>query len=341
MKKDFAQALQYSGDALAVNPRFTDARLVRATALLGTQKYTEARSELTALAVELPQNAEVQFQLASLDLAEKNFSKAETRLQGLYDKDKLRALAGLMEVYRMKGQPDKALSRLTLELAKSPDTASIHFLLADTAMRASKYDVALREYQQLLILAPRSPLVPLRLGALYQLKGDRNKAIASFQAAKELAPTDASLTGVLADAYRAAGRNEEAILNYRRVLALDPGNANTMNNLAYTLMDSGGPPAEAQRLAEQALQKAPRNPNYADTLGMVYLKKNLEDSALQVFSGLTQRYPDNPVFRYHYALTLAEKGQKAKAKTELEAALHKSPPDELRRNIQSSLAKIQ
>jgi predicted Zn-dependent protease len=74
---------------------------------------------------------------------------------------------------------------------------------------------------------------------------------------------------------------------------------------------------------------------------MVYLKKNLADSALQVFSGLTQRFPDNPVFRYHYALTLTQKGQKTKAKTELEAALRESPPDELRKDIQSSLAKIQ
>jgi predicted Zn-dependent protease len=112
-----------------------------------------------------------------------------------------------------------------------------------------------------------------------------------------------------------------------------------MNNLAYTLLDTGGSD-EAQSLVEKALQKSPSNPNFADTLGMVYLKKNLEDSAVQVFSGLTQRFPDNPVFRYHYALSLTQKGQRAKAKTELEVALSKSPPDELRKSIQSSLAKI-
>jgi hypothetical protein len=66
----------------------------------------------------------------------------------------------------------------------------------------------------------------------------------------------------------------------------------------------------------------------------------LDDSAMQVFTGLTQRFPDNPVFRYHYALTLTQKGQKAKAKTELEVALSKSPSDELRKNIQTSLAKV-
>jgi len=135
------------------------------------------------------------------------------------------------------------------------------------------------------------------------------------------------------------GRNAEAAAGYRRVLVLDTENANAMNNLAYTLLDMGGAD-EAQKLAEQALQKSPRSPSFADTLGMVYLKKNLDDSAMQVFTGLTQRFPDNPVFRYHYALTLTQKGQKAKAKTELEVALSKSPSDELRKNIQTSLAKV-
>jgi tetratricopeptide (TPR) repeat protein len=340
-KNDDAQALQYANDALAVNPRLLEARLVRTTAMLGSQRFAEARTELAALATEYPQNVEVQFQLATLDLGEKNFSKAETRLQGLYEKDKFRALSILVEVYREQGQLDKAISRLTMELGRSPNTAAIHFLLAETALRARKYELALQQYQQLLVMAPRSAQVHMRLGSLYQLNGDVNKAIARFQQAMELAPTDPSPAAALADAYRMAGRNAEAMANYRRVLVLDPGNGNAMNNLAYTLLDSGGAPDEAQKLVEQALQKAPRNPNFADTLGMVYLKKNLDDSAVQVFSGLTQRFPDNPVFRYHYALSLTEKGQKAKARTELEVALRKSPPDELRRNIQSSLAKIQ
>jgi len=340
-KRDYAQALQYAGNALTVNPRLAEARLVRTAALAATQRYSEARSELTALATEFPQNIEVQFQLASLDLSEKKYPQAEGRLEQLYQKDKYRALAGLAEAYRQQGQLDKAISRLTLELGKSSDTAVIHSLLADTALRAAKYDLALQQYQQLEVKLPQSAQVQIRLGTVYQLKGDLPKAISSFERAKELSPKDPQVAAALADAYRTSGRNAEAMVGYRRLLSLDPESTNAMNNLAYTLLDTGGAPDEAQKLVERALQKSPKNPNYADTLGMVYLKKNLDDSALQVFSGLTQRFPDNPVFRYHYALTLTQKGQKAKAKTELEAALSKRPPEELRKSIQSSLATIQ
>jgi tetratricopeptide (TPR) repeat protein len=340
-RRDYAQALQYANSALSVNPRLTEARLVRTAALLNTQKYSDARTELTALATDLPQNLEVQFQLASLDLSEKKYSQAETRLEQLYQKDKFRALAGLAEAYRQQGQLDKAISRLTLEVGKSPDIPALRALLADAALRASKYDLALEQYQKLQVQLPRSAQVQMRLGTIYQVKGDLPKALTSFQQADALAPRDPLVAAALADVMRASGHNAEAVQGYRRVLSMEPDNANAMNNLAYTLLDTGGAADEAQKLAERALEKSPRSPNFADTLGMVYLKKNLDDSALQVFSGLTQRFPDNPVFRYHYALTLTQKGQKAKAKTELEVALRKSPPDELRKNIQSSLAKVQ
>jgi len=340
-KRDYAQALQYASSALSVNPRLGEARLVRTAALLGTQKYSEARSELTALAADFPQNIEVQFQLIGLDLAEKRFSQAETRLEQLYQRDRYRALAGLVEAYRMQGQPDKALSRLTLELVKLPNSPVLHSLLAEAAVRSSKYDLALQQYQQLQVMFPRSPQVQVRLGTVYQLKGDLSKAITSFEQAKEWAPHDPLVAAALADALAGAGRNADAAASYRQMLVLDPENANAMNNLAYALLNTGGAPDEAQKLAERALQKSPRNPSFADTLGMVYLKKNLADSAFQVYSGLTQRFPDSPVFRYHYALSLTQMGQKDRAKTQLEAALRRSPSDELRKNIEVSLARIQ
>ena len=98
-----------------------------------------------------------------------------------------------------------------------------------------------------------------------------------------------------------------------------------MKKLAFLLVDTGGALDEAQHLAEHTLQKAPKEPDYADTLGLVYLKKNLADSALQVFRNVVKRYPDNPGFRFHYGLALLESGQKAQAQAELESALAKKP----------------
>jgi tetratricopeptide (TPR) repeat protein len=339
-KKDYAQTLQYANSALSMNPRLERARFLRATALSGQLNYGEARAEFNSLAKDAPQDLEVQFQLAAIDLAEKKLPQAETRLLQLHDKHIPMALPALVDVYHAEGRMDKATSLLTLEQGKSPNKAVIHSMLADALLLDSKYDAALDQYKQIQILGVRSADLYFRMGRVYMLKSDFKNAVASFQSASDAAPKDPTAAIALGDAFRATGRNAEAAANYRRALALGPENANVLNNLAYTLLDTGTLD-EAQKLAERALQESPKNPDYADTLGMVYLKKNLQDSAVQVFTGLTQRFPDNPVFLYHYAISLSQKGQQSKAKMELELALHKSPPDDLRKSIQASLAAIQ
>ena len=340
-KQDYTQALEFANRVSAVNPRLGAAALVRTAALIGTQKYTEAREELTRLAQDAPQNPEVQFRLASLDLAEKRFPDAEARLKRLREADPLRAVSGLAAVYSSEGEFDKAVSLLNLELGKSANPAAIHTLLADTFLRAKKYDSALEQYSQIYKLGIRTPELNLRIGQIYQQKGNFDEAVKSFLAAEKLAPHDTVVTSALADALRLAGHPADAIVAYRRLLVIDPDNANAMNNLAYTLMETGDSADEAESLIQRALQKSPHSPNFADTLGMIYLKKNLQDSAVQIFSGLAKRSPDNPVFLYHYALSLSQKGERSKARAELEVALQKKPPEDLRRSIQMTLAKVQ
>jgi Flp pilus assembly protein TadD len=71
----------------------------------------------------------------------------------------------------------------------------------------------------------------------------------------------------------------------------------------------------------------------------VYLKRNLNDSAIQVFRVLTQKYPNDPTFHYHFGLALLQQGDRATARTELKTALTRKPSQEVKRNIESVLAK--
>ena len=88
------------------------------------------------------------------------------------------------------------------------------------------------------------------------------------------------------------------------------------------------------------MQKAPQESDYRDTLGLVYLKKNLKDSAVTVFQNLVNKHPNNPLYHYHYGLALFQTGQNAKAKAELETALPKKPSEIVRKGIETTLAKI-
>jgi Flp pilus assembly protein TadD len=93
------------------------------------------------------------------------------------------------------------------------------------------------------------------------------------------------------------------------------------------------------KFAQKATQLDARQPVYTDTLGWVYLKKNLNESAIQVFRILTQKYPDDPTFHYHFGLALLQQGDKATARAELKTALARKPSEEVRRNIETVLAR--
>jgi tetratricopeptide (TPR) repeat protein len=341
-RHDYGEALRHANEVLAVNANLPQARLLRTAGLIGTQQYAEAHSGLAGLEKDYPQSREVQYQLSALDVARKKFPAAEARLQKLYAEGKgdPHALTVLVDTYRDEGHIDKALALLASEVKRSPESAAVRALLADTALHSHNYDLALEHYQFLLAKGVRSEPLQMRLGAVYEFKGNYPQAVASFQRAKDLAPRDGAASVALADALRLAGRDQEAIANYRHALTLDPGNPKAMNSLAFLLVNGDGKVEEAETLVQRALQKAPQEPDFRDTLGLVYLKKNLTDSAVSVFQNLVKNQPDNPLYRYHYGLALFQTGQNAKAKVELETALPKKPPEHIRKGIETTLAKI-
>jgi tetratricopeptide (TPR) repeat protein len=58
-----------------------------------------------------------------------------------------------------------------------------------------------------------------------------------------------------------------------------------------------------------------------DTLGWVYYKKGLYDSAISEFSSSLEKIPENPIVHYHLGLAYYKKDDKTKAKMALEKAL--------------------
>ena len=144
------------------------------------------------------------------------------------------------------------------------------------------------------------------------------------------------LASMLAD----AGRNSEAEADYRRVLELRPDNPFVLNSIAFVLAEKGGNMDEALRLAQRALEKVPGHPAITDTLGWIYLKKGMKDSAVQTFSNLVRKEPQNPTYRYHFAMALLEKGDQQGAKSEVKNALASRPVPEMEEKIKALANKI-
>jgi Flp pilus assembly protein TadD len=216
----------------------------------------------------------------------------------------------------------------------------MRFFLANLEARTQQYDQAIADFQWLLQRNPKSPDLHFSLSMTYRSKGDLKAAAEHLRKARDLNPVSPNLWLQLGLVLDSSGQSEEARASYEQVLKLEPDNAIALNNLAYKIAETGGDLDQALTFAQRAKQKMPQDLNVADTLGWIYIKKNLSDSAIEIFRDLVAKNPANPTYRYHLGMAFYQKGDKPQAKRELQAALQRKPPKDEEQKIKELLGKV-
>jgi tetratricopeptide (TPR) repeat protein len=333
------EALKWCNEAISIEPDNTGPRVLKAMALRASHKSEQARQELNTVLRTSPQNAAALLQLGILETESKNYKAAEQTFTKLARLNVKEAAGGMATLYTSEGQLDKALDVVGKAVQQSPDLMMLHEMHAALAVRAQKYDVAIQELQTVISKDPNSTSLCLRLAEAQRLKGDWKASIATLERAQRQAPKDPLPALVLGSTLESIGNSAGAIAQFRRAFELKPDDPAVANNLAFLIADTNGNLDEAMRLAQLAVRKAPTESNFADTLGWVYLKKTSADSALQIFDRLVNQHPDSPTFRYHLGAALLQKGDRAKARAALEAALAHGPSKQETEKIRELLAK--
>ncbi|HKV42941.1 MAG TPA: tetratricopeptide repeat protein [Blastocatellia bacterium] len=335
-------AIRYASEILVARPNDPQAMLVHASALMDRGDNALARQELTTLLRQSPEDVDAQVQLGLLDIKERKFKEAAKLFEDVRrsHKDDPRVVAGLAEAVAAQNRVDEAFQILYSAGSAVSVSPALHEELARVAVRGHKYDVAIREYSQLATQNPKSLELTLRLAEVYQLNGNLKSAVQAFQNATKLAPGNPTPYLLLGDALWKSNRIQEASQAYHRAVAVQPDSLPAMNNLAFFLAETCANLDEALRVSQRAVQQAPQQPSFKDTLGWVYLKRNDTSSALQIFNSLVRQYPNDPLFRYHLGVSLFRIGEKAKARTELATALSKRPQQADEVKIKEIMAKI-
>jgi tetratricopeptide (TPR) repeat protein len=316
--------------------------MLRGRALLDQGNLDEAGAVLASLSRQVPDSVDVRLNLAYVSLNKRNYAEAEAAFNKILAANpaEWRAVAGLVDVDLAQNRPEKAFSRLEQELTRSHGSPAVRYLLASTALRSGKYNIAIENFRELSNQTPNSIDALIELAHVYQLKGDIHNAIATLQKAAALQPKDARPASLLPFLLESENRAQEAKQIVRRALAQRPDDPDAMNNLAFLLAETGDSLDEAVKLARKAVNQAPKNPAYLDTLGYVYLKRDQSDDALEIFSNLIRKYPDDPACAYHTGLAWYQKGDRARAKTLLSHALDLRPPKDIESAASDLLSRV-
>lgn len=325
-----------------MDPNQAQAKLLHAIALTNLSLYPRARAELEEFLKLFPGSTDAKVQLGAVAIGQKQYREAQSIFQKMDEtvSGDPRGVIGLTATFAAQNQLDKALQLLQAEKKRSPQSSVIANLLARTAIQAGNFDLAIETYRELLESNQRSADLNLSLGRALMAKRDFANAIPALERAQALAPKDSRADLLLVSALKQSGRTGEVKAHLQRALSADPNNPIVLNSMAFYLADAGGDLDEALQLSQRVVTKYKDQPNFADTLGWIYLKKDLRDPALKIFSNLVKKQPDNPTFHYHLGAALAANGEKQKAREELEAALRSSPPKDQEQKIREILAKL-
>jgi tetratricopeptide (TPR) repeat protein len=215
--------------------------------------------------------------------------------------------------------------------------------LGNAQMAAGRFDEAIATYQSVMGKT-KDPRIQSdlwgRVSQAHRFKGDFQHAIEALEKARQGVPDNTNILTTLAMFYEKIGRNDIAKKTYELAIKADRNNAYALNNLAYLISESNGDLNEALTYAQTAKQKLPNFTEITDTLGWIYLKKNLTDSAIDNFKVLVVQAPQNPVYHYHYAMALNQKGDRDSARKECQAALANKPDKNQENDIRQLMSKL-
>jgi tetratricopeptide (TPR) repeat protein len=337
-----AKALQEAEAILRQEPNNLGGHLARSSALLLLQENDKARQELDYITTNFPENSEGRYQSGFLAYTTKDYAKASqmfTQLHKENPKD-FRGLVGVVETLAEQNKMGEAVQEVEASVAAEPDRKDLKTALANLYVRSQRYDQAIKIYQELLQKDPKAADILFKLAETYRRRGDLNQALEAFRKASQAAPSDPApllQLGLLMDG---TGRREQAKPIYEQILRIQQDHPIALNNLAYIKAEEGTDLDTALSMAQRALQAQPQSPDIADTLGWVYIRKNLSGEAVRVFTDLVKKFPTNPMYHYHYGMALMQRGDRPAAKRELEAALKNQPSKSDADKIQQLLRQL-
>jgi tetratricopeptide (TPR) repeat protein len=222
-------------------------------------------------------------------------------------------------------QTDAAVARVRAAAAQAPDSPDAQKLLVQTLLAAGQKEEAAKLATEVQERWPAHIGVAELYLAVMTMAGKGEEAFQSLSRKQDAGQLSPFGRVVLARLLTARGEDEKAIALLRSALAEVPDLPSAANNLAFALAQRGEDLQEATELAQEARAARPDSSEIADTLGYVYMRRDLAEAALVQFDAAlelaTSETPSWATAQYHRGLALRELGRQEEAVAAVERAL--------------------
>ena len=223
-----------------------EARLEHARALIGRKEPLVALDQARRALVASPREAEVFAVLAAIHAQMNQGAEAETALAtavSLAEAGPSRRRNGLRgelaSLFVQRGQWERAVTLLRQVLRESPNDGWAHLQLAGLLEQHGDAAGALQEYRAASAVGGQAWDLHHAVARALRDAGYLREAVNSYEAARQLRPTDAEIGAELGDLYARIGLRDRAIEQYREVLRRQPGHEGARRGLAGIAAGAG------------------------------------------------------------------------------------------------------
>ena len=158
------------------------------------------------------------------------------------------------------------------------------------------------------------------IGMAYGKKGMYDEAIIEYRKAIELNPNYTETHDNLGMAYGKKGMYDEAIIEYKKAIEINPDDNKAYNNLGVAY-ERKGMLDEAIDEYKKAIELNPNDAEPHGNLGMAYGKKGMYDEAIAEYKKAIEINPDNDSAHYNLGVAYERKGMLDEATVEYRKAV--------------------
>jgi tetratricopeptide (TPR) repeat protein len=324
-KGSSAAAIDYLLPLVKDNPQSAPAQYLLATAYLGAQKVAEALDVYRRMTELFPKDPQPPYLAGVILLAQGQTAEARKALEKSSEisPDYLPATEKLVDLDMSDHQLDAAMDRIQKHIEKDPKSAQALAIRAKVFLAQKDYDHAEADLQKSIELDPKLEPSYLLLAGIYIGTNRQQQAIDKLNAfTKDNKDIPALMQ--LAALELSLKHFPQARDAYEKIVELAPNFAPALNNLAVIYSDYLQDLDKAYDLARRTRDRAPGDPNAADTLGWVLFKKGDYRNALPLLQESARNLADHPVIEYHLGMVDYMLGNEDAARTALQKATQTS-----------------
>jgi len=239
-----------------------------------------------------------------------------------------KALAVLAEGRLAEGDAAGAVRDFRQALSRGPETARLHYNLAQALDAAGQPEEAGNEFERALALEPHFPEANYAYGNHLLRVGNAGGAVRQYEAAIQARPVYAEAHNNLGNVLVDRKDLTEARSHFEEALRIDPAFAEAHDNEARVLA-AEGKIAEALLHARRAVQLKPDSPSAHYNLGQVLQLNGSAVGAVSEYRTSLRLRPDFAAAHIALGAALGDSGNIEAAIVEFQAALRLEPENAL------------